>query len=776
MTALRGGLAGLAVLASLGAAPPAHAQAPLVVRAPHARAVVTPSPFSITFEDARGRTLLRERAAAGRGTTTLPSTRDPEPLGGAREPDNARYAPLTVEVGREQRAQWNAGLWGGAMLFSRRSATVQAARRVVSARRSGRGLRLIVATGDPRRALAVRIDPDGARGIRVRVRPQRTGGVITMGDAFATAPGEHFYGFGGRHGVVDQRGAKLFGWTEQEGIGGEPSLRAGLSLLDTLVEGGTDYTRPQLGPAPSLPGDLDGGFERYLFPGGPGMAYYPQAQFVSSRGYAFLLNQDVFSRWRMADDRADAWQVQASAGRLDYTVFAGPGPARAAGAATAVTGRHQIPPAWAQGDLIWRLVRVPPLPGLPAIETPATYKASIEQDLADFRTHDVQPAGYSFEGWALLDDEAYVRSLIARLHAAGTKAILYHRAYVSDDALSTQPKGDFATTRRLGLVATDATGEPYEYGSNGGGPATLLDMTNPATVRWWKARITHTLDLGADGFMLDFGEQVQDGMHFHDGSTGVTMHNRYPVLFSRVTRRIVDDWTRRHPGHERIWFFTRAGYSGRPGSAAAEMGNFPGDETADWGAASGLRSLAPDMLSRGVGGAFGYATDIGGYLDALTGAADEELFDRWAAWSVLTPYFRLHNSAAAGTRMPWSYGPGELARWKAYVALHRRAVPYMRRLWREGRRTGMPVARPLWLAAPTAPGAATESQEWMLGDDVLVAPVVEQGAVTRAVRLPRGCWQRGGASGPTFTGPATVTVPAPLGDLPYFVRCGATPF
>jgi alpha-glucosidase (family GH31 glycosyl hydrolase) len=205
------------------------------------------------------------------------------------------------------------------------------------------------------------------------------------------------------------------------------------------------------------------------------------------------------------------------------------------------------------------------------------------------------------------------------------------------------------------------------------------------------------------------------------------------------------------------------------------MANFPGDETVDWSAGSGLRSLAPDMLSRAVGGAFGFTTDIGGYTDVVAGATTEELFNRWSEWSALTPYFRVHNSASAGTRMPWSYGPRALARWKANAALHRRATPLIRRLWRAGRRTGMPPTRPLWLSAPEAPGARSESQQWLLGPDVLVAPVVREGARSRTVSFPRGCWRRP-SGGRRFRGPARATVKAPLGRVPYFFRCATRPF
>ena len=134
---------------------------------------------------------------------------------------------------------------------------------------------------------------------------------------------------------------------------------------------------------------------------------------------------------------------------------------------TAITGRHRVPPPWAQGPTLSRAVRVPALPGLPAVETKESYRAAIERDLADIKRYHLKLGAYAFEGWALLQDFEYVKSVIRRLRAMGIRAIVYHRAYVSDDALATQPAGDFAETRRLGLVAKTAGGEPYIFGSNG---------------------------------------------------------------------------------------------------------------------------------------------------------------------------------------------------------------------------------------------------------------------------------------------------------------------
>jgi hypothetical protein len=97
------------------------------------------------------------------------------------------------------------------------------------------------------------------------------------------------------------------------------------------------------------------------------------------------------------------------------------------------------------------------------------------------------------------------------------------------------------------------------------------------------------------------------------------------------------------------------------------------------------------------------------------------------------------------------------------------------RLWHQADQTGVPVTRPLWLAYPNDPQAAQQDQEWLLGPDVLVAPVVAQGASSRQVYFPAGCWIRPD-TGTRYTGPSTHTIPAALDQLPYFFVCGTQPF
>ena len=182
------------------------------------------------------------------------------------------------------------------------------------------------------------------------------------------------------------------------------------------------------------------------------------------------------------------------------------------------------------------------------------------------------------------------------------------------------------------------------------------------------------------------------------------------------------------------------------------------------------------MLNRAIGGAYGFTTDIGGFFDVGPyEPTTKELFLRWAEWAALSPMFRLHGSVGAGTHTPWSYDDETVAIYNRLSRLHLRARPLILRLWKRAKRTGMPITRPLWLAYPGDPQAAAQDQQWLLGPRVLVAPVIEEGATSREVYFPAGCW-RHPETKLRVRGPQSREVPAALDELPYFFRCGTRPF
>lgn len=735
MGATLGSVLAFACLASSAGAEVRISPKRVVVEARSARAVIERAPFRLGVEDGNGRAVLSEVPNKGQRPLIEPGTQDPVPPGFDNQNTPTLYAPLGFTVGKETVQQYPGGLWGGNLMSGERSGIQYSARRVVGARRAGRGVRLEVSTSDPSgRRLEVSVKPDGHAAIRVSVRPNPASGVALMGDSFASGRRESFYGFGGRHNSLDQRGRVLSSFVQEENANG-------------------------------LQGFGRGGGGLSLFPNGPTAAYYPQAQFLSSRRYGFFLDRYELSRWKLDADRPDAWNVTASANALDYVVA--PGRRRAIRTLTAITGRQPVPPRWALGPMLDRLVKN-------FGETESDYEANLRADLRDIRRYHVPLRAYRIEGWGFpggndgLALHTYVspglqRRVIATLRRRHIHPLVYMRPWVEPNSKAV----------RRGWVATHANGSPYLTTGTSGQQIALLDFTDPGARRYWRHEVGKAFDLGADGFMEDFGEEVMFDMHFADGETGVTMHNRYLNLVHRTTRTEIDRYERQHPSR-RLWFFTRSGYSGTPGAAAYEGGNFPGDETTDWTHSSGLASLTPDMLNRAVGGAYGYGTDIGGYFDYTTPPTTKELFLRWAEWAALSPIFRDHGSGRTGTHTPWSYDAQTLRTYRRLSRLHLQAAPLIMRLWRRAAENGMPPTRPLWLQYPSDRRARKQDQEWMLGANVLVAPVVERGARSRSVYFPGGCW-RAASGGARYRGPRQAVVDAPLTKLPYFVRCHTHP-
>ena len=721
--------------------PTATAATPLVVRLAAGQVQVQRTPFRLLVRDRSGSVVLSEIASDGRAP--VPSAPQIRVFGTAPVPSPSRYSPLTFTVGAARTVQEPAAQFAGNILTDTAGGVQYAATSVLTSAATKGGLVLTVGTDDPSgRILLVSITGGPAGTARISVRPSDPTGVAVMADTFTSTPEEAFHGFGGRHNGVDQRGQDLLCYLEQEN-----TSSGGLTPLSAATPGN--------------------GGDGYQFPGGAGATYSSAPSFISSHPYGFALDRDEISRFRLASDSSTAWQAAVAAPALDYTVAIGSAPVTVA-ALTSITGRHRVPPTWALGNLFDREVK------FPTAESGDAYYAEVLDDLRHFDVDHLPLDGYRVEGWPLLTP-LQLRDVLARLKARGAHALLYFRAFSGPDSAGTEPKEVYQQALDGGFFARTATGQPYLFVDNFGSQAGLVDFSNPAAVSWFQGRLTAALDIGADGFMTDFGEQVMTDMHFADGSDGAQMHNRYPVLYQRAARQVLDRFEKAHPGRH-LWMFSRAGWTaGKPGSAAYESANFPGDESTDFSHSSGLAAQAPDMLNRAISGQYGYSTDIGGYFDVATPATTPELFLRWAAWAALSPSFRLHGSVLNGEHTPWSYGPAVEDAYRALAGLHRAAAPLLTRLWEQAVRTGLPPLRPMWLADPTDRTAAGLDQQWLLGPDVLVAPVVTEGATTVTLYLPAGCWQDQ-ATQRTYDGRRAVTIAAPLGAVPYFFRCHTRPF
>lgn len=181
-----------------------------------------------------------------------------------------------------------------------------------------------------------------------------------------------------------------------------------------------------------------------------------------------------------------------------------------------------------------------------------------------------------------------------------------------------------------------------------------------------------------------------------------------------------------------------------------------------------MRASLSLVLGLGLCGVPYSGPDVGG----SDGGSSPELYLRWLQLGAYLPLFRTHAGPRAGRREPWVFGPEVLEHARVALVERRRLLPYFLTLAHLARRTGAPYVRPLWWGAPEDRALRDCEDAFLLGDCLLVAPVLDAGVDRRAVRLPRGLWYDT-ATGKPYEGPGQVLVDAPLGRIPVLARAGA---
>jgi alpha-D-xyloside xylohydrolase len=303
------------------------------------------------------------------------------------------------------------------------------------------------------------------------------------------------------------------------------------------------------------------------------------------------------------------------------------------------------------------------------------------------------------------------------------------------------------------------------YFVRGAGQIYLLDLTNPAALAWWEGNERQILArLGFDGWLLDLGDRLPPGARFFNGQGIEDMANRYPLLLARaaadVARAVNPD----------ALFVMRSSFSG---VSPLQSAVWPGDQRDNWSASQGLPAAISAGLSWGVYGAPFWGSDIGGYLDGgLPRAQQQDLWLRWLEFGAFSPIMRdqLGNKDYGAVYL-WSNARTEAA-FRFYAQLHQSLFPYLYAAARTAHLSGLPIMRHLFLAYPHDPRVYGLNDEYLLGPDLLVAPVIVPGATSKRVYLPAGTWVDYW-TGAILAGGRTVTVSALLNRIPLFVRGGA---
>ncbi len=543
-------------------------------------------------------------------------------------------------------------------------------------------------------------------------------------DTAATcAPGDHFFGFGERFVNSDQRGHRLTTWVEDGGFG--------------HGEG----TPPGIGnPSPS----------------GEGQTNLPIPWLLSPRGFAMLQNTSARTTYHLGEERPDAWRVEqidparTDGASFDATIFVDPDPKKLVEALTSITGR---PPEIADWVLAPRRRANPGTDEMDKLRQAHVPTSVIDTAVHYFPNGD---GGKPFAPGAL-------RAVTDDLHARGFKAVAYFCPFVAD---SFHPVFDDAVAK--GFLVKKKDGSPYtvlDPPYNAG----MVDFTNPAAVAWYQGFLKGALDDGWDGFMVDFGEYVPSDAVMSDGTSGYEAHNAYPVLYQRAAH---DLFERERRGDYLV--FVRSGYTGTSGLVPMV---WAGDQSTDFDLADGLPAALTGALNAGLSGIPLWGSDISGYHYVFNPPPDKEVYLRWTEVAAFSADMHDENDGAGNgpSSDRWQIWKDQetLDVYSRYAALKTQLVPYVQLAVAEAQARGLPVMRHLLFEEPKNVRVYGVSDEYLLGDALLVAPVVSRGATTRRVHLPPGAWFDFFARTARVVGNTDVDVPAPLDAVPVFARAGA---
>ncbi|MEV5883546.1 TIM-barrel domain-containing protein [Streptomyces sp. NPDC052020] len=458
-------------------------------------------------------------------------------------------------------------------------------------------------------------------------------------------------------------------------------------------------------------------------------------------------------------DRAGTCVLRMDGGPLRCWVMVGT-PARVLLTWASLTGAPAVPPAWALGHHHARW-------GFGTEEEVRRIVAGYqERDLPLDAVH-LDIDHYDGHQVFTVDQERFPKLpvLAEELRRDGIRLVS-----IVDPAVKAAPGNAVYDGGRAGDVfVRDAAGQVVR-GVVWPGEAVFPDFTHARVREWWGGLYEERLGQGFSGFWHDmneptsftaFGEPTlpRSARHHLEGRGGDhrEAHNVYALCMARAGY----EGLRKLAPEERPFVFSRSGWAGMQRYG----GTWSGDVATDW---SGLRASLALVLGLGLCGVPYSGPDVGGF----DGSPSPELYLRWFQLGAYLPLFRTHASWRAGRREPWEFGPEVLEHARAALAGRRRLLPYFVTLAHLARRTGAPYVRPVWWSAPEDRALRDCEDAFLLGDCLLVAPVLDEGAGRRAVRLPRGRWYDA-ATERAYDGPARVVVDAPLGRIPVFARAGA---
>ena len=422
---------------------------------------------------------------------------------------------------------------------------------------------------------------------------------------------------------------------------------------------------------------------------------------------------------------------------------------------TLLTGRQDLPPFWSLGYITSKYGYHNQKEALGAIDSLKTRGYPVDGMVLDLYWYGVETDMGRLE-W---DKKQWPdhKAMIDSLKKQGVNLVLISQPYINK-------KGAIDNYNLLAekkMLTLDSVGDTHDV-TTWVGDAGMFDVSNPATREWLWNRLKGLTAEGISGWWGDLGEpEVHPRTIMHaNGESAPQYHNVYCNEWSKL----IYEGLRKDFPEMRPLLMMRGGTAG-----LQRYSVFPWttDVSRSWG---GFQPQVNLMLNSGLSGLGYMSSDLGGFAVDPEHPRDEELYVRWVQTGAFTPMMRTH---AQQQPEPYHYPDSEEIL-KKYVKMRYEWLPYNYTLAYENSAFGKPLARPLNFNGDN-PGEkySSLSDEYLWGDEVLIAPVMEQGARQRRVLFPAGEWINYNHPSERYKGGSEAVVKAPLDELPMFVRAGS---
>lgn len=324
--------------------------------------------------------------------------------------------------------------------------------------------------------------------------------------------------------------------------------------------------------------------------------------------------------------------------------------------------------------------------------------------------------------------------------------------------------GVYDTGLKNNYFATDKDGITY-VNKVWPGDSVFPDFSNKNTRSWWGENQKIMLDSGVSGIWNDMNEPASfngplpDDVQFENegrNTDHTEIHNVYGHLMSKATFEGI----KKHSG-KRPFVITRAAYAGTQKYSTI----WTGDNQSFW---DHLRMSVPMLLNLGMSGMGFCGTDVGGFSFDCT----SELLSRWVQVGCFTPLFRNHSCIHTRDQEPWAFDEQTLNINRKYIKLRYKLLPYLYDILWKGENTGLPVMRPLVMHYENDTNVHEINDQFLFGENILVAPVMEQGKKLRTVYLPEGIWVDYWTK-EVIEGGRHIIKEAPLDICPVFIKAGS---